>query len=115
MDSIFVYRINCPTRIGVGDEERSSEQTVWVSVELFVDTTDTADTDDVTKSIDYAKVTETVTSLAQTERKTLERFAEDIARTLLSTYHPTRVKVSIEKKPADLPNIEHVLVTIERP
>lgn len=113
MDSLYVAGIECWTHIGVPVEERKHEQCIHVSLELFTDTTAAAKSDDVEKSINYAKVTEHVLELAKVERKTIERFAEDIANELLKKFKPVSVKVSVTKRP--LPTMQSVTLTIIRP
>ncbi len=113
MDSIYVQGIECWTHLGVPPEERKHEQCVLVSVELFLDTKAAAKADDVEKSIDYSKVAAYVLELAQTERNTVERFADDIATGILKKFGPTSVKVSVTKRP--LPSMQSVTLTISRP
>lgn len=114
MDSIFLRGIECNTRIGVPAEERAKPQRILVDVELFLSTKTIAASDDIHDGIDYAKVTEHVIELAKTERKTVERFAEDIADTILADFKPQGgVKVTVWKTP-DLP-LQSASITISRP
>ncbi|HRH93551.1 MAG TPA: dihydroneopterin aldolase [Candidatus Peribacteria bacterium] len=113
MDSLYIQDLELWTRIGVPDDERASEQRLLVSVELFTDLAPAAKADDVTKSIDYARVAADVQTLAGTARKTLERFVEDVAAMILKTYSPAGgVKVSAQK--FVLPNAKAVHATIVR-
>jgi len=113
MDSIFLKDIEVWTRIGVPDTERQKPQRLLVSIELFVSVKPVSMSDDMTKGIDYAAVTDAVTTLGLSERKTIERFAEEIATAVLSTFTPDSVKVTVCKKP-NLP-LESTSVTITRP
>lgn len=114
MDSLFLKDIRVWTRIGVPDAERKHEQELTVCLELFHPTRDTAVSDDVSIGINYKDVVDEVLSLARTERKTVERFAEEIAMVILKKFAPEGgVKVSVWKKP-DLP-ITAACVTIVRP
>ncbi len=113
MDSIEIQDIECWTHIGVPSEEREHEQCVVVSVEIFLDTKAAAKADDVSKSIDYGEVADHVLALAKKERKTLEKFAQDIADDLLKSFKPESVKVSATKRP--LPSMKSATVTITRP
>jgi len=113
MDSISIEDIPCWTHIGVPAEERKHEQCVDVSVVLFLDTKDAAKSDSVQKSIDYAMVADRILELAKEERKTIEKFAEDIATELLRKWKPTSVNVSVTKRP--LPTMQSVTLTIVRP
>ncbi|MBP7114298.1 MAG: dihydroneopterin aldolase [Candidatus Peribacteraceae bacterium] len=113
MDSIFLKDIEVWTRIGVPDSERAKPQRLLVSIELLGSLKDIGTSDDITKGIDYAAVTEAVTKLGATERKTVERFAEDAASLILTNYKPTSVKVTVTKQP-DLP-LRSASVTVVRP
>lgn len=113
MDSIFLRGIDCNTRIGVPAEERTKPQRILVDVELFLSTKKIAASDDIHDGVDYAKVTERVIALSRDERKTVERFAEDVASAILADFKPTSVKVTVWKTP-DL-QLQSASVTISRP
>ena len=114
MDSILLHNISVWTHIGVPEAERSVPQELHVSIELLHSTKKVARDDDVTQGIDYAQVVECVIEHAKTKRKTIERFAEDIADAILKTCKPEGgMKITVSKKPA-LP-IENVSITIQRP
>lgn len=113
MDSILLRNISVWTRIGVPKEERENTQQIFVTIELFQPLHKIAQSDSVTDGIDYAHVAEEVIILAKTERKTIERFAEDIAGSILKKFKPAGgVRVTVTKKP-DLP-LESASVTIQR-
>lgn len=112
MDSLLIDRLELWTRIGVPKEERKQEQCVLVNVELFTDLSAIAKKDDVKKGIDYDLVVKDIRKLATTERKTIERLAEDIAAMILKKYRPYAVEVSVEKRP--IPGVESVIVTLSR-
>lgn len=114
MDSILLTGIRVQTRIGVPEAERKNVQQILVTIELRHPIASVANADAIGTGIDYAQVTEEVQKLAKTERKTIERFAEDIATTVLTRFRPEGgVTVTVTKKP-DLP-LESASVTIQRP
>ncbi len=113
MDTILIQDLKVETHIGVPDSERATKQVLKVSVWLHLDVRAAAASDDVRDTIDYAEVTKKIQELAKTERKTIERFAEDIAQMILDTFSPESVAVSIDK--FILPDTERVAVTINRP
>lgn len=114
MDSLFLQDIRVWTRIGVPADERTREQCLLVSIELFHPTQAVSKNDNVTAGINYDDVVEEIQTLAKTERRTIERFAEDIAHAILKKYKPEGgMKVRVAKKP-DLP-LESASVTIFRP
>lgn len=113
MDSTLLSCIELWTRIGVPEDERQKPQRVLVTIELLSPLQKVAHTDDVREGIDYQKVVDAVVTLAETERKTIERLAEDIADAILKKFKPTGgVRVTVIKKP-DLP-LERVSITIHR-
>jgi dihydroneopterin aldolase len=115
MDSILLKHIEVWTKIGVPDEERNKPQRLFIDVELFHSTKETAESDDMKKGIDYAAVVQVIQALAETERKTIERFAQECAASLLRTFKPSGgVQVSVWKHPPLLP-LEAACVTIQRP
>lgn len=113
MDSLYIQDIEIWTRIGVPEIERSTEQRLLVSVELFTDLQSTAKHDEIGKGIDYQQVVEGIRNLASTPRKTLERLTQDIADHVLHAYSPAGgVKVSVQKH--ILPGVRAVHATIFR-
>lgn len=113
-DSIYIADLEFRTHIGVPDKERQQEQTLFVSVELFTNTRQAAETDSIEHTIDYAAVVQAIQALAATERQTVERLAEDIASAVLAQFAPSGgVKVRIRKD--ILPQTKGVFITITRP
>lgn len=113
MDSIYIDKLEVSTHIGITEQERSAPQKLHVSAELFLDTKSAAASDDIADTVDYAAVCDSIKLLAETERKTIERFAEDIATDILTKYAPASVKVSVWKY--ILKDTDGVCVTIVRP
>ncbi len=114
MDSIFLSKIEVWTHIGVPDEERTKAQRLLVTIKLFHPVQAVAKRDDLTDGINYADVIEAIQVLAKIERKTIERFAEDIASSILQKFSPEGgVKITVEKNPL-LP-LSSASVTITRP
>lgn len=112
-DRITLNDVPVPTRIGISDAERATEQTLLVTVTLSVDTSKAGASDDIADTIDYDAVALLLRDLGTTERKTLEKFAEDAAEALLTTFTPAKVKVAVTK-----PNVcecKSATVTIVRP
>ncbi len=113
MDSLFLRNIRILTCIGVPAEERKTAQELLVSLEFLNPIDVIARSDDPTDGIDYADVTNLVQTIAKTERKTIERFAEDVATAMLREFKPKGgIRVTVEKHPP-LP-LESASVRIER-
>lgn len=113
MDFINLQDIGLWTHVGVPDNERKTEQRIRVSIELGTDLSAAGKTDDVTDSINYADVVESIHRLAKKERKTIEKLAEDIATMILKDFAADQVKVSVWKSPP-LPDVAAAGVTIIR-
>ena len=113
MDEISIQSLSVETCIGVTEQERASKQTLKVSLKISCDTSKVAASDAIEDTIDYEQVANAITNLAATERKTIEKFAEDIATEVLENFGAASVDVTVEK--FILPNTEAVSVTIHRP
>lgn len=113
MDLLTIHDIELWTCIGVPEVERKTEQRILVTIELSGDLSPIGTTDDVIKGIDYASLVTDVRALATTERKTIERLAEDIAEMILKKYAPASVTISIEKQPP-IPGVKSVIATVTR-
>jgi FolB domain-containing protein len=111
-DLIRIEELELWTRIGVPAEERVKEQRVLVSCSVFLSTKEAAKTDDHHRSTDYAALIEGIRKLAMTERKTIERLAEDIAALCLEERNIEAAEVTVKKFP--FPDVKEVSVTIER-
>lgn len=111
-DSLTITDLELWTRIGVPKEERASEQRLLVSIEMSLDAKAAAKSDDVKKSINYVDVADDVKALAQKERKTIERFAEDVAKMILNNYKTSSVTITIKK--FAIPGSTSVSLTITR-
>ena len=96
-DQLNIIDCELWTRIGVSKEEREAEQRLLVTVGMTVDTRAAAKSDDVKKSINYFDLATDLKLLAHKERKTIERFAEDIAQMILKKHKPIDVTVTVKK------------------
>lgn len=113
MDILRINDLTLRTHIGVPEEERLQEQKVTVSIAMHLEARKAGAADDIAYSIDYERVRQLIVTLAQAERKTIERFAEDIAQAILHDFHPSSVDVTVEK--FVLPETRSVSLTITRP
>ena len=112
-DIIRIHELEVWTHLGLPEEERLEEQQLSVTVEIFTDTTPTAKKDDLSDAIDYDTVAKHIHAVAKTERKTLERFTEDIAQMILQEFKPDKVTVTAQK--FVIPETKGVSLTITRP
>tara|TARA_Y100000310_G_C20327847_1_gene643833 strand:+ start:228 stop:572 length:345 start_codon:yes stop_codon:yes gene_type:complete len=112
-DIIRIHELEVWTHIGIPETERIEEQQLHVTVEIFTDTAPTAKRDDLSDAIDYDTVAKRIHEIAKTERKTLERFTEDIAQMILQEFKPNKVTVTGQK--FVIPETKGVSLTITRP
>lgn len=112
MDHLTIHQLELFTRIGDTAEERSKTQRVLVDVEMFVDLSKAGKSDAVKDSVNYAHVVERIKGLADEDRVTIERFAEDVAQMILHEFDVLTIKVSIWKFP--IPGLKAICATIER-
>ncbi|PIR52564.1 dihydroneopterin aldolase [Candidatus Peregrinibacteria bacterium CG10_big_fil_rev_8_21_14_0_10_49_10] len=112
-DIVRITELEVHTHIGVPEAERKEAQRLLVSVVLETSTQAAARSDAMEDTINYEAVTKNLQELARTERKTIERFAEDATEMILSEFHPKRVTVTVQKFP--LKEAKSVSVTITRP
>jgi len=98
-------------------EERQTGQEFFVDVNAYPGSLRAAgETDDLTKTVNYAAMYETIKGIVEGEPKNLiEAVAERIAVSLLDTYTLAGVKVTIHKPYAPIPGeFRDVSVTISR-
>lgn len=116
MDKIVIpdFRISC--HVGVPQEERAAAQDVLIDLELVLDLSRAGKADDISLTVDYDAVCETVAeTVTHRPRKLIETIAEDVAEVLLAKYPLRAVKVQV-RKPGALARrgIPYAAVVIER-
>jgi len=114
MDIIFIDELRVSTLIGIYPREKAMPQTVEMSLQIGTLTTSAGASDDISDTIDYAKVVERLRAeLATQHFNLLEKLAEYVARLLLEDFGATWVRVSIAKL-GMMPGVRRVGVVIER-
>lgn len=111
-DRLSITDLELRTRIGVTEDERANDQRLLVTVEMETDAAKVALHDDVMAGIDYGVVAADLRELAQSERKTIERFAEDAAAMILKKHRPPTVTITVKK--FVIPGTADVRITITR-
>jgi FolB domain-containing protein len=85
-------------RHGVSDEERSAEQPFEIDIDVAVDTTLAASSDDVADTVDYqALAVDACEVVEKRSFRLLEALAEAVARVLLGHEAVLQVTVSVRK------------------
>ncbi len=113
-DTVFIRNLVVETIIGIHPRERTTLQTVLVSLEVQNETATAAAHDDIAHAVDYAALAERVrTFVAQAEFQLIETLAESIAALVLDDFAVTQVSVEVQK-PDAIANTETVGVRIQR-
>lgn len=102
------------THIGVPDPERAHPQKLLISLSFPLPSfAEAARSDEVTSTIDYAQVRETLIEVATTRpRNLIETLAADLLEALRTRHQIGEARLTIEKFP--LPATRSVVLTVER-
>jgi dihydroneopterin aldolase len=113
-DRIFLRGLTCECIIGFIDWERRVKQTVVLDIELPVDCTRAAASDQVADTLDYKKVAKRVLGFIEaSDFKLVETLAQRLALTILEEFSLPWVRLSLNK-PGAIRGSRDVGVTIER-
>lgn len=113
-DSVLIEGLVVETVVGVYDWERKVDQRLLVDLEMAWDNRVPGASDDVGDALDYAAVSELVTSCLQTlQPKLLEHGAEQLAAQLQRQFGITWLVLTL-RKPGAVPAAQAVGVRIER-
>ena len=104
MDKIILKGLEFFAHHGVRPEEKTLGQKFIIDVELFLDLQPAGLTDELTHTINYAQVFETVQAIVCSRSYNLiEALAEAVAKKLLEQYPIDQVKVRVKKPQAPIP------------
>ena len=97
-DRLIIERLEFQGFCGVSDAEREAPQPMAVDLELSLDMTPAAATDDLVRTVDYLAVTERVLAIARNQRfHLLETMAERMAHAILSEFSVAEVTLWVRK------------------
>ncbi len=100
--------------IGVHAWERAVAQTLLIDLELSVDITAPARSDELADALDYAAIAKRLTEFVSSSHyHLLEALAEQTAQMLLAEFAIPRLRLKI-RKPMAIPNVKEVSITVER-
>lgn len=94
MDEVFVEGVRVLARLGVGEDERRLG--CWVEVDVRAGLAHSAAGDDLARSVDYTQLAEACAAAASVETRTVERFCERVAESVLA--HPNCAEVRVEAR-----------------
>lgn len=113
-DSVLIEGLVVETVVGVYDWERKVDQRLVVDLEMTWDNRVPGASDDVSDALDYAAVSERVTSCLQAlQPKLLEHGAETLAAELMAQFGIRWLALTL-RKPGAVPEAQSVGVRIER-
>ena len=113
-DRIFLHGLTAECIIGFIDWERRVRQTVVLDIELPVDCTRAATSDEVAATLDYKRVAKRVLAyVAASEFKLVETLAHRVALLILEEFAVDWVRISLNK-PGAVRHSRDVGVVIER-
>jgi 7,8-dihydroneopterin aldolase/epimerase/oxygenase len=97
-DTVSIRGLRVSAVIGVYDWEREIEQALTFGVDLAVDVTRVAATDDVARAVDYSKVAATVTSVVRDGKfQLIETAVERVAERVLADFPVGWARVEVAK------------------
>jgi dihydroneopterin aldolase len=113
-DRIFLHGLTVECIIGFIDWERRVRQTVVVDLEMPVDCTRAAASDEVADTLDYKKVAKRALEfIGASEFRLVETLAHRLALVILAEFGVEWVRISLNK-PGAIRNSRDVGVMIER-
>lgn len=110
---MVIKQLEVHFRVGVPDDERARPQRLLISVELDLDTTHAAATDDLAHTVDYFSLAQRVRELGTNrEWRLIEKLASDVATLAMSDPRVQAARVEVRK--FILPDTRYVAVRIGR-
>ncbi len=112
MSTITITDLEVYYRVGVPDSERAQPQRLLLTVELELDFSQAARTDDLSQTVDYFGVSQRLIGLGTGRQwKLIETLAADIGSLLLQELHMVD-SVRVQVKKFIIPQARHVSVTL---
>lgn len=113
MDRIKISDLAVHYHVGVPDEERSTAQRLLLTLEIGADFSEAAGADDISKTIDYDRVSRRLLKFGEGRSwKLIETLAVEIAEMLRREFGAKSVTVEIKK--FVLPDAAYVSVRVSR-
>lgn len=115
-DRITLTGLRVPGNHGVFDHERRAGQNFVVDITLWLDLSAAVASDDLTTTVHYGELAQLAAAIvAGPPRDLIEAVAGQIADTIMETYAPHAVEVTLHKPSAPIPlDFQDVSVTIRR-
>jgi len=114
MDTLIIRKLKLTCSIGVYDWEKEVPQDIFADIELPLDISNAAASDQLEDTLDYTRLVETIKEVATAQHHDLvESLVEKIAQRLLLEFSLEKVKVCIDK-PAAISEAVSTIICIER-
>ncbi|WP_018873197.1 dihydroneopterin aldolase [Thioalkalivibrio sp. ALJ16] len=114
MDRIYLKDLRIDAVVGVYDWEQRQQRPLRFDIELATDTRVAAHSGEITDTVDYEAVANTVRAIVTREPHTLlESLAEEIAETLMTAFRTPWVRIDLGK-PGAVAGVAEVGIRIER-
>jgi dihydroneopterin aldolase len=114
MDTVYIHGLTVDTVIGIFDWERKIRQKLVLDIEMAVDISPSAATEDIDRTVSYKDVSDRLTQFVeQSEFLLVETMAEQIASLILTEFPVPFVRIKLGK-PGAIANAHDVGVIIER-
>ncbi|GAB4295588.1 MAG: dihydroneopterin aldolase [Methylophaga sp.] len=114
MDKIYLNDLKIDTIIGIYDWERQTRQTLGFDLEMDWDIKPAAQTDDISKTLDYGAIAQRVVAFVEaSEYLLIETLAEEVCAMLLKEFPIPRLKLTLSK-PVALHGQNMARIVIER-
>lgn len=114
MDKIFLEDLRVQAVIGIWEWERRIRQTVSLDIELATDVRKAAASDEIDDALDYKGIAKRLVRLVEeSEFRLVETLAETLARTVITEFGVSWLRLSVSK-PGAIEGSRNVGVVIER-
>ena len=100
MDKLIIRNLELYASIGVSAAEREVGQRLLANLEVGYDLSVAGQSDEITHTISYSNLARLIQKIGtSTECRLLEYMAEQICKTILSTFPVTSIRLQLLKKP----------------
>ncbi|MCY7296063.1 dihydroneopterin aldolase [Alteromonas sp. a30] len=114
MDKIYIEELQLLAIIGVYEWERQAPQRLLLDLVLHLPLQEAGKSDDLSHTVDYAKIAEAMENLCQIHQpQLLEFLAETMCAHILANFPVEKVEIKLSK-PDILPKAKNVAVYLQR-
>ena len=115
MNTISIVDLEITCIIGILPNERVTEQTVLLDIDLDIDIGGSTFADDINETIDYTKIAEMATQLAISKKyKLIESFCIDLTNLFLDTFKIIQKSNITVKKPNALSKAKYAIFSMKK-